>query len=227
MAHAIIRNDQREAMQIPIVYRVPRDLFKRFDGAMVGIAGGEMQPLRERGEIVVPTLRPGETRVLLVNLGRFQSEPGQLLPIDFSEMIGGRVRNGFTIAATTWPLPRLAAWLMREHFAVMTRLAGVDAAASREATDSEKLAGRGGDLDPKTYRDYLARHAKAAATVAQHFVRANGGKDSFGLGPASKKLLDAARARATEDEALAAAHQAFLDLLDAAVTQAQWEKRKG
>jgi len=224
MAHAVIRNDQREAMQIPLVYRIPRDLFKRFEGATIGIAGGEMQPLRERGEIVVPTLRHGETRVLLVNLGRFKSEPGELLPIEFSEMIGGRVRNGFTIAATTWPLPRLIAWLMREHFAVMTRLAGTDRAAAREATASEKLAAQRDDIDPKVYRDYLAGHAKAAAAIAARFVRANGGKDPFGLGPASTKLI--AAARGNDAEALAAAHQAFLDLLDAAITQASWERRK-
>jgi len=225
MAHAIIRNDQREATKISLLYRIPPDAFKRFEGATVGLAGGEMQPLRERGEIIVPSLRPGQTRVLLVNLGRFRSEPGQLLPIEFSEMIGGRVRNGFTIAATTWPLSRLAAWLMREHFAVMRRLAKTDPVAAREATHAEQLAASRDDLDPKAYRDYLAGNVKAAVSVANHFVTANGGKDSFGLGLASKKLLDAAQTR--DAEALAAAHQAFLDLLDAAITQASWERRKG
>jgi hypothetical protein len=224
MAHAVIRNDQREAMQIPLAYRIPHDLFKRFEGATIGVAGGGMQPLRERGELTLPTLRPGETRVLLVNLGRFKSEPGELLPIEFSEMIGGRVRNGFTIAATTWPLPRLLAWLMREHFAVMTRLAGSDRAAAQEAKDSEKLAASRDDINPKVYRGYLAGHAKAAAAVAARFVRANGGKDPFRLGPASTKLIGAAKG--DDDETLAAAHQAFLDLLDAAITQGAWERRK-
>jgi hypothetical protein len=69
------------------------------------------------------------------------------------------------------------------------------------------------------------RHTKAAAAIAARFVRANGGKDSFGLGVASMKLV--AAARGSDAEALAAAHQAFLDLLDAAITQASWERRNG
>lgn len=218
ISHAIVHNDKLRKLTIPIVYRVPKDLVGRIADAKVGVAGGTMQPLRERGELLLKDMEPGENRWILLSFGKFQTRPGELLPITFTEMNHGRPVNGFAFAAHQAPLEEVAAGNLRELAMILGRLAASgDAHAREEAAQASALVAKQSRVDVKTYRDFVKEHSTFLDRIID--ARAWDGKDRFGLLPAREELRRSLNGN--DDAAIADAHRGVIDRLDAEVTAAQ------
>jgi hypothetical protein len=208
MPHAIIHNDGLRKESIRVVFEVQPRTMERIKDATIRVVGGRVQPLRARGEFVLPDVEPGENRWIGIDFGSFHANPGELLPVAFNVFRGTKLINGFAIAARTAPLPAVIDQELRDHVAVFTRIAR----GSGEANDAARS-------DPTQYASFMASHVASMSAVVGQWVTSSDPTDSFGVMPALLVLRDAAHSGNVES--IAAAHAGLLDRLDAAITRVQ------
>jgi hypothetical protein len=208
MPHAIIHNDGMRKESIRVVFEAAPRTMERIKDASIRIAGGRAQPLRARGEFVLPDVEPGENRWIAVDFGSFHGNAGELLPVAFNVFRGTKLINGFAIAARIAPLTAVIDQELRDHVAVFTRIAR----GAAEANDAARI-------DPARYGDFMTSHAASMSAVVVEWLRASDPRDPFAVMPALSALRTAANGGNVE--AIAAAHAGLLDRLDAAVTSVQ------
>lgn len=185
----------------------------------IQVIGARAKALTDSGSLVVPDLRPGESRFVRVTLQAGKDRKQDALVV-FHEMVDNTAVNGFAIAAQTRSPEEVSAYLLRRATSIYTR---VDAFG---AGDAAKLAKRArallkGKVSEKAYVDFV----RACQLLDPQIVKEIGGRlgrgDPFGLAASQKGLLAALKAN---DAPAIQSHQgAFLEAVDSALTTLEKE----
>jgi hypothetical protein len=215
---AIVENAERITRVMEVGVKWPTEV--RISGR-VSIIGGEsfdLGQLRE-GRIRVGELRPRERRWLKLSV---QPQSERPVAVDFFDTAPaqtgpGGPSNGFTMQFARAPIEVVAKRNMLAFADVLTRLSILqkNTAAKREA-DEARTAVRRKKITAASYAAYLKKHAAALRRILASHTRTAGNSDPFEIASAVKDLTAAIGARNVD--ALAAAHNAFNERLDAHLT---------
>ena len=211
---AVIENAERVARPMEIGIRWPSDV----SAGRVSIVGGESIDLGQsrEGRIKVGELKPRERRWLKLSVQPRSEKP---VMVDFFDTAPARTEaggpsNGFTIQFARAPIEVVARRDMLAFADVCTRLSILQksAAARQEAKDALAMVRRE-RITASSYAAYLKKHSAAIQRILASHLRAAGNSDPFEIASALKELT-----AAKDVEALAAAHNAFNERLDAHLT---------
>jgi hypothetical protein len=193
---------------------------RRLGRSTVEVVGGPSRPLRPGDTIQIEGMRPGENRWVALSFAASQAKDGEVLPVTFTEVVGGTPINGFALAARIAPLDRVIQDRLAEHRSVFTRLAaGFSVGPAKEqARQAEELLKRKASSDD--YLEFLTRGLPAVAESLAGFVKEHGGQDPFGVSGAVSGLRTPLGAKAAA-ETVASAHGALLRKLDSDLTMRQ------
>jgi hypothetical protein len=184
----------------------------------VSIVGGESIDLGQsrEGRIKVGELKPRERRWLKLSVRPRSEKP---VMVDFFDTAPARTEaggpsNGFTIQFARAPIEVVAKRDMLAFADVCTRLSILQksAAAGQEAKDAMTMIRRE-RITASSYEAYLKKHSAAIQSILASHLRTANNSDPFEIASALKELT-----AAKDVEALAAAHNAFNERLDAHLT---------
>lgn len=221
--YGIAHNAALVRRNIVLRYSVdPHDL-TRLSGGRIKIAGQGEVPLSASGEIAIPNVQPGENRWVGVSLPAARGEDGEVLKVDFQEIVQDQVVDGFSIGTRLSLAEQVFGDTVERHRSVYTRLAagyGI-ADAATEASEAEKLLQQG-KVSADVYAGFLADRFSTLHSAFQQFLDLSSG-DPFNTGEEAERL--AALIAAGEDpERQAVTHVSFLNLLDSLVTRHRLER---
>lgn len=217
--YGIAHNAALRPRDMILRYSVDSHDLVRLSGGRVKIAGQGEMPLSESGEIRIPDVMPGENRWVGVSLPAASGSDGEILKVDFHEIVQDQVIDGFSIGTRLSLAEKVFADAVERHRSVYTRLAAgygiADAAA--EASAAEALLQQG-TLSADVYAQFLADRFPTMNSAFQQFLALSSGDDPFGAGQEIERL--GARIAAGDDaESQAVPHVSFLNLLDSLVTR--------
>lgn len=214
----IVHNAANFRRNLRVTYTVaPRVLRKLQHGeiALIWPGGRRVRvPLRDHGTIVFPNMEPGENRWLGVSYRAPGAKAGDSLPITFREIVGGSAVNGFTIAPRVSRLDEVLTYNLQQHRAAFARLAAafhVNGAGEQSEAAGKIL--RSGPVSGSVYIRFLSSNMNGISRMVSELIARDTSGDEFGLQPALAELRS--RIPAGDPQAVAAAHLAFLNNLDA------------
>ena len=208
----------------------PRDMILRYEtdpatarrlaGARVEVIGGASKPFKSGDTIVLGKMQPGENRWVGFSFTPPQGKEGEVLPVNFAEMIGKAPINGFTIAAKLASTDQTMRESLKLHRAVFARLAAAfgDQAAGESADYAQRLFEKK-DLSSKEYQAFLKSQLPSLRQFLRAFVNKQSNRDPFNLLGALQSLDK--MAHSGQVELAAVEHASFCNRLDAFETQLQ------
>jgi hypothetical protein len=187
------------------------------------LRASEPQRLAESGTVTLPTLQPGESRWLEIDLPATPGKEGTEGTADFQEMVDGQRLDGFAVGALALSTEKAVAEVLESHRSEHNRLAAVygSGGAEEEMKAAQEALDRGA-FDAESYVRFLGDHLKSMAGVLDQLGRALDG-DPFGVRADLDALFKLYEAGAAADD-LAVAHASYLEELDALVTLRQLEQ---
>ena len=188
---------------------------KAAPGDSLQLVGGRPQEVSDAGRLVVPDLKPGESRFLRVTLAGDQDAKRDA-EVAFNEMVGNAVVNGFSISAQTRPQNEVAGFLLQRALSVYVRAESFAIDAAAEPAKQARMLLKRKSL-VKAYGS-LVRSAQERDSRITEEIRGRLGEqgDPFGL----EQSAEALRKALGEDDVPAtySNHGAFLEGIDAALT---------
>ncbi|HVT17231.1 MAG TPA: hypothetical protein VHQ90_13755 [Thermoanaerobaculia bacterium] len=235
---AIVHNGDLVSRPMSVAYEIPAEMASSLEGGEVGVVGEKAQPLAGSGRLVLARMEPGENRWIRLQLGGFERARASVLPVRFTEEVGGRTANGFTLAAKRAPLAAVARQNLLAHADLLDRLAAAhrsitarcQAAAARHLVKGrdpggghppgygEKPAKDAVDgIEPERYAAWLKHHMRGLRRLVSRRLERDRMGDPFGV-EAGLGML----ARSVGEHNIAAttvAHNNVLQRLDAHLTR--------
>ena len=215
---AVIANAERRPRAMSVGIRIPPDAAAV--SGRVSIVGGESIDLRQAREAVlrVGELGPGERRWLKFSVVPQSEKPVMVDFFDRAPTARSNVVNGFTIQFARAEVPEVATRNLRAWIDVLRRLSVLqkNEAAAREAENAQRFLARG-RLTADAYVTYLGSRRQAIERLVASHLKTAGGDDPFEISNARKSIAETARAK--NADALATAHNALNERLDAHLTQ--------
>lgn len=190
---------------------------------LLGLSRRRPRPSAPAGSLTFKQMQPGESRWVCITFGAPTTKGGDLPPIHFHELVGGRAVNGFSVAVHPVPVHQAAAANLDRHAGVLSRagvlLAGQDAAKPGKQAPPPSL---GEQVSDEAYLRFVRAATAELAATASGLAAVDGRGDGFGVNGALERLRTAAR---NGDAArTAAAHADLLNRLDAALTAVSMER---
>jgi hypothetical protein len=221
--YAVIHNAATFPRDIVVRYDATPDVERRLRGASVEIVGGRSKPFKSGDTITLAHMQPGENRWLGFSYNAPQGREGEILPVNFSEMVGGAAVNGFTIAARPSSMSRVIRNNLESHRAVFTRMAaGFDAPGAREEADAAQKLNTEKPLTEVEYLGHLRSHLNVVERALTHVRGGEQQGDVFGTAEALNALTSALKSGNAERAAVA--HLTLLNRLDSYLTMQQLMK---
>jgi len=218
--HPIVHNAAPFQRDMALQYSVPPAILERLEGPQLGVVGGDMQPLRSEGTLVLHNMQPGENRWLDLSFSASNAQVGETLPITVKEFFGDAELNGITIAAQPVPVSDMILndlALHRGAFARLNASFGVRDAKAQSEAASKLLSG--GSVSDTQYTDFLDQNLVAISNIVAELIASQKASDFFGLKPA---LANLQTSLSSGDTGLTAnMHAALLTKLDAFQTMLQ------
>ena len=121
-SYPIVHNAAPFVRNMTIRYSVSPDILSRLESPQIGVIGGDTQPLRSVGTLVLNNMQPGENRWLNITYSIVNPQSGRLLPITVEEMFGDVALNGITVAAQPVPLADMISRNLVQHRGAFARL---------------------------------------------------------------------------------------------------------
>gem|GEM_PF-5285569 len=219
-AFAIAHSAATTARDMVLRYEVAPDIARRLRNASVGVVGGQSKPLKSGDKLVLKNMLPGENRWIRLSFNPPQGKEGELLPVDFFEMVGGTAINGFSIA------PRLSSPALvihdrlESHHSVFTRMvAGFDVDEAEETAAASKGMLKKDDITEQDYLTFLRPQLRTIDACCRVILKRRGVEDVFDV-KASLERLTSGVQTGTFDSA-SVAHGSLLNKLDSFLTMLQ------
>src|SRR6201999_2184810 len=95
--HVTVHMPRVTSVPMQIVFHIPHDIVKQFEGASIGFVGGEAVKLAETGQLKVPPIRPDGYSVIGIDLGTSRGALDSRLPISLEQRFGSKVLSGATV----------------------------------------------------------------------------------------------------------------------------------
>jgi hypothetical protein len=221
--YALIHNAATRSRDLVLRFAAPPETVRRLKGATIEVIGGRNVPLRPDGSLTLKGMAPGENRWIGLTFPAPRGDEGEIVGVQFLEMVGNEAVNGFDIGARPASIDRVIRERLELHRSVFERLAaGFEMpGAAQEAAAVQRLLARE-TVAPKEYTAFLARRLAAIAEMQRKLLASHKAGDPFRVVKALTALRKAAKAGRTE--AVAVAHSALLNKLDSYLTMLQLEQ---
>jgi hypothetical protein len=193
---------------------------RAFESAVIEVIGGEERPFTPQGSINLTGMQPGENRWVALRFPAAAGKEGEILSVNFFEVLQGVVINGFAMGARLGTMEQVVRDKLRRHGSVFGRLAAIsgDDGARRSSEEAMKLASDA-RLDERTYLQFvhaqlagLDRLLRPLVAPTQDQFRTRAGFDRL------TRLLGDGRANA-----VAMTHGCLLNRIDSFLTMLQLE----
>jgi hypothetical protein len=221
--YAIAHNAATFTRNMTIRYEATPEVQRRLAGSRVEVIGGRGKPFKSGDTIRLENMQPGENRWIGLDFPAPSGREGEILPVNFYEMVGGIPVNGFAIAARPAPMSRVIRDNLELHRSVYTRLsAGFNLDGSQaEAGEAQKLREQR-ETTSADYLKFLRAHIPYVEGSLRDLIKSQQADDPFGSAGAVRILGEAIRSGQAERAAVA--HTALLNKLDSFLTMRQLSK---
>jgi hypothetical protein len=219
---AIAHNAATLPRDMRIDYSVDSATLARIPGAAIEVVGGETVALRSpEGTISIPNVMPGENRWIRLSMPPTAGTPGEVLQVNFDDVVQGQVVDGFAIGSRLATTEEAATASLEAHRSVYTRIGSWlgNETARAEADAAQQALGQKPVVDDL---QFLRAHVQAMNDVLAQIGGLLTG-DPFGCRAALDELNRLVAAAKDPDEVVAS-HASFLNRLDALLTQRQLER---
>ncbi|HEV2705482.1 MAG TPA: sialidase family protein [Pyrinomonadaceae bacterium] len=218
--HALIHNAATFPRDMTLRYDAPLEVQRRLQGARVSVVGGESRPFRSGDMMILKQMQPGENRWVALTYNAPQGRDGEMLPVNFYEMVGNAAVNGFTIAARPSSMNRVMRDNLELHRSVFTRMAaGFKTAGAEEQAIAAQKLNSNRIYKEDEYMRLLQTSLRGLETTVRAQLAAGQQPDAFGAGEALETLKGALRAG--KSDVVSVAHASLLQKLDAHITMQQ------
>lgn len=213
---AIVRNAATFPRDVELRYSADAAATTSFKGAVIEVIGGKETAFKRSGVIRLATMQPGESRWIGLRFPAAAGKAGDVVAVNFSEMLEGVVVNGFAIGARLGSLSETIREKLERHRSEMVRLAslGVDKAA-----ESAKLAAKLAKDKRIVSASYVTFVGDQMQTLELGTRSLGHAGESFHLAAATRAL--AAAVKAGDAGAVAVCHDCLLNRIDSALTMQQ------
>jgi hypothetical protein len=214
---AIIRNASKKPRDFVLRAQVGGAALKGLRAPKLHAEGAGAVALKGGTEVTVQAMKPGESRWVALEMSSFKAKAGVALPVDFEEVVDGKVVNGFRIQMVGADANLAVRELAHLNQAVFHRLAsgyGIKQVGSL-IRDSASFARRK-TLTPDAYLRFMAKGESAIAASVERWLAIAGSDRGLGIA-ATMKALHRALAQRSGAKAFAA-HVTLLNALDVAIT---------
>jgi hypothetical protein len=218
---AIAHNAALRTRNMTLRYTVVSDeVVRRLDGGTIEVMGQGIVPVAAEGTITVANVRPGENRWIRVSLPAASGTEGELLTVDFQEIVQDQTIDGFSIGTKLAKTDDVAGAALELHRSVFTRIgAWLNLDIAQAEADAALEYTRGGPVAGDKYVDFLTHHVGAMSDVLKKISDLLV-DDPFGCQETFEKFK-ATLAGSKDADLLGVAHSSFLNRLDSLLTQRQ------
>jgi len=170
-------------------YEVAPEVLRTLYGATIGIIGREQVQLAGQGALHFPGMQPGENRWLGLHFPAAAGPEGQRLAVNFFEMSGGVVVNGFGMGARLGALDTVIAEKLRQLRSIFGRIG-----AGWQISEAAQIAAEaGGHIDARRhgegeFLEFLRRLLPTIDRILRELVENQGRSDVFALLPGVRNL---------------------------------------
>ena len=177
---AIVRNAATFPRDLELRYDADAAVAKAFKGAAIEVVGGKETPLGRPGVIRLQGMQPGENRWIGLRFPAAKGKPGQVLAVNFHELVDGVPVNGFAIGARLGSIDQVVREKLQRHRSELTRLdaLGVPKAGQGAAPAAKLLQDK--KIDPAAYVKFVVRADWRAQ--GRHRVGSAAPAEAFRLG---------------------------------------------
>jgi len=193
---------------------IPQNSAKRLGAPRVNVVGAKTQAIGERGIITLPNMQPGENRWLYPEFAAPEGRPGEVLTLNFGEVAGGTVVNGFAVGVRLATDEEFLRQVVSVHRSILSRIAALQKAdwAGESAAIAEKLLIEKA-VSPSAYTKLVLQ----ALPQLRRLVDTPASGDDFEIRP----LLEAIQTQIQKQDVNGAAlsHQSLLNKLDSWLTR--------
>jgi hypothetical protein len=191
--------------------------------AIIEIPGSDSRPFRPGEIVLLPRVLPGENRWVGLSFQPPSGKEGETVAINFSELAGGVVVNGFAICARLASIQDVIREKLARHGSAFGRIAAAFRipGAAEESSAANDLLYKG-KPDEAAYIDFLRKQQARASNVIEALLGSQGAApDLFRVAQALKDLI--AQLQGQEAGSMAIAHSNLLQRLDSYVTMRRLE----
>jgi hypothetical protein len=190
--YAIVHNAAPFARDMELRYEVPRDILSRLREAAIQVVGGEKFVVGEAGTVHLKNMGPGEYRWIGLHFPAAHGDAGDLYTVNFLELSGGVVVNGFAMGARLGSLDAVIRDKLHRMRSVFGRVAaGWHVSAAREISERCHRHIDEDRYDSGDFLRFLREHIRGIERVFAELLREHGGGDAFGIGTAVRGLISA------------------------------------
>lgn len=216
--YAIAHNAATFPRDMVLSYTASPDAQRRLEGATIEIIGGRGKGFKSGDTITLKNMQPGEDRWIGLTFNPPAGKEGEVVAVDFYELVGGIPVNGFAIGAQLASTPRAIRAAVELHRSVFTRLVyGFNSGEARAAVTAAERLLSGKGITEATYLSFLRDALPAADGAVRGFVKSQKISDPFKVSDALKRLTEAQG----DADAACVAHTTLLNKLDSLITMQQ------
>jgi hypothetical protein len=222
--YGVAHNAALMPRDITLQYSVDPAVLSRLSGGTIEVVGQSgSYPLATQGTITLPGVQPGENRWIKVSLPAAAGAEGEVLQVDFQEMVMDQPVDGFSIGEQLGATGDVATAALEQHRSDYNRLAaGFGIAAAQGEADAAHALLSSTAVDGGQYTAFLAQHLPAMNSIAAQMGGLLAG-DPFGCQAALGTLNQLFSGGADADQ-LALAHASYLNRLDSLLTLRQLQQ---
>jgi hypothetical protein len=218
--YAIVHNAATFTRDVVLRCTAPADVERRIEGALVQVVGGETVPFKSGVGVSLANMLPGENRWIGLVFTPPPGTEGEIVTIDFDEMVGDVPVNGFAMGAQLASPSEVVRAVLEQHRSAYARIAfGFDIPQAREelAATDQILAQK--TIPAEEYVRFLAARRDPIERTLSALVSSQQAGDPFGLLTAIKDLLGAIDGAAQIGaEEVAVVHECVLNRVDSFAT---------
>jgi hypothetical protein len=222
--YGVAHNAALMPRDMTLQYSVDPAVLSRLSGGTIEVVGQSgSYPLAPQGTITLSGVLPGENRWIKVSLPAAAGTEGEVLQIDFQEMVMDQPVDGFSIGEQLGATGDVATAALEQHRSDYNRLAaGFGLAAAQGEADAAHALLSSTMVDGGQYTAFLAQHLPAMNSIAAQMGGLLAG-DPFGCQTALGTLNQLQAGGADADQ-LALAHASYLNRLDSLLSLRQLQQ---
>lgn len=213
---AIVRNAATFPRDLELHYDAGAAVAKSFKGAAIEVAGAKETSFAGSGVLTLPGMQPGENRWIGLRFPAVAGKAGQILAVNFHELVEGVAVNGFAIGARLGTDDEVIREKLQRHRSELTRLvgSGVEKAAESAALAAKLAASK--EIPPEAYVHFVAGQLGVLKLGIGSLADVAA---LFRLGASLAALAKAVKAG--NFGAVAVSHDCLLSRIDSALTMQQ------
>jgi hypothetical protein len=187
--YAIVHNAATIKRNFELHYDAPPAVAKLFAKATIEVIGGENQPFRANGVLRLANMQPGENRWVGLRFPAAKGRAGQLLAVNFQEVVNGIPVNGFAVGAHLGTPDAVIRERLFLHQCLFNRIAAdFKPDGAQESAYAAAKLGAQKEISSKDYLAFVGVQLPVMERAFGQLVKLSNGQDPFGVLPAFKRL---------------------------------------